>query len=238
MLAGLDKGEPSSRASRGVSNGFRAGGDKPQSDDNMHSSRPNGASSVGLLPDPYANHDREETTRLLIQALNDLGYHAAADSVGEASGFQVETPVVVAFRQAVLEGSWGRAEELLCGKGTRANGHGSGGGGLELAPGADRNVLRFRVRQQKFLELIEQRETVRALAVLRNEITPLCQGQHQTLCVLSKLLMSLDADDLRTTANWDGANGRSRHILLAQLSGEFMTSKQVHCAHLAPARTD
>ena len=220
MLTDFDRGEPSSRASRAASNGVRAGGDqalagsstshKPQPDA-MHSSRTNGA-SLGVHPDPYANHNREETTRILIQALNDLGYHAAADSVGEESGFQVESPDVVAFRQAVLEGSWGRAEELLCGKGAQGN-------GLALAPGADRNAMRFRVRQQKFLELIEQRETIPALAVLRNELTPLCQGQHQTICILSKFLMSLDADDLRKTANWDGANGRSRQLLLAQLSG-------------------
>jgi hypothetical protein len=152
----------------------------------------------------------------LIQALHDLGYHAAADNVGDESGFEVESPNVVAFRQAVLNGSWSRAEEVLCGKGAQASGN-----GLVLAPGADRNIMRFRLRQQKFLELLEQRETGRALAVLRNELTPLCQDQHPTLHLLSRFLMCQDADDLRSRANWDGAEGQSRHVLLAQLSGWF-----------------
>jgi hypothetical protein len=171
--------------------------------------------------EPYFGHNREEITRILIQALNDLGYHAAADNVAEESGFQVESPDVVAFRQAVLGGSWSRAEELLCGRGARGPGQASGNGGLVLAPGADRNFMRFRLRQQKFLELLEQRETGRALAVLRNELTPLCQERHETLHLLSRLLMCQDADDLRSKASWDGASGRSRHVLLAQLSGGF-----------------
>ncbi|KXX74493.1 WD repeat-containing protein 26 [Madurella mycetomatis] len=160
-------------------------------------------------PSSYFGHDREEITRILIQALDDLGYHAAAQSVGEESGFEVESRDVAAFRQAVLEGSWSRAEELLWGKGPED--------GLVLAPGADRNAMRFWLRQQKFLELLEQRETARALAVLRTELTPLVSEQHQTLHLLSRFLMCQDAEDLRAKANWDGANGRSRHILLTQL---------------------
>lgn len=225
MPTELDKGEPSSRAPRVVSNGSRAGGEHPlagsgtahktQPGNAMHGSRPNGG-PVGVQQGSYFGHHREEVTRILIQALHDLGYHAAADNVGDESGFEVESPNVVAFRQAVLNGSWSRAEEVLCGKGAQASGN-----GLVLAPGADRNIMRFRLRQQKFLELLEQRETGRALAVLRNELTPLCQDQHPTLHLLSRFLMCQDADDLRSRANWDGAEGQSRHVLLAQLSGWF-----------------
>jgi hypothetical protein len=225
MLAELDKGEPSSRASQhAVSNGSRATTHKTHSDA-MHSSRPNGGPAGGgggvRQQESYYGHNREEVTRIMIQALHELGYHAAADNVGEESGFQVESPDVVAFREAVLGGSWGKAEELLCGKGTRGAEQ-APGSGLVLAPGADRNTMRFRLRQQKFLELLEQRETGRALAVLRNELTPLCQEQHQTLHLLSRLLMCQNADDLRSRASWDGANGRSRQKLLAELSGMFM----------------
>ncbi|KAL2133190.1 hypothetical protein VTI74DRAFT_2764 [Chaetomium olivicolor] len=182
----------------------------------MHSLRTNGG-PVMAREQNYFNHNREEVTRILIQALNDLGYHTAADIVGEESGCQVESPDVVAFRQAVLEGSWSRAEELLCGKTARGSGQGSGTG-LVLAPGADRNLMRFWLRQQKFLELLERRETARALAVLRNELTPLCADQHHTLHLLSRLLMCQDADDLKSKANWDGVNGKSRQKLLEQLS--------------------
>ncbi|KAK4127596.1 WD40 repeat-like protein [Parathielavia appendiculata] len=232
MLMEIDKGEPSSRDPRVVSNGSRPTGEHPlpgssktqkAPSETMRGARPNGA-AVGVQQETYFGHDREEITRILIQALGDLGYHAAAENVAEESGFQVESPDVVAFRQAVLSGAWSRAEELLCGKGARASGQGSDNGGLVLAPGADRNIMRFRLRQQKFLELLEQRETGRALAVLRNELTPLCQEQHQTLHFLSRLLMCQDTEDLRSKASWDGASGRSRQVLLAQLSGSISPS--------------
>lgn len=239
MLSELEKGEPSSRASQPVSNGFRTGGGDRLSGpsttpktpaDAMHRSRLNGG-PVGEHQESYYGHNREEVTRILIQALNDLGYHAAADSVSDESGFQVESPDVVAFRQAVLGGSWSKAEDLLCGTGARGPGQASGSG-LVLAPGADRNDMRFRLRRQKFLELLEQRETGRALAVLRHELTPLCQ-EHATLNLLSRLLMCQDADDLRSRADWDGANGRSRQILLAELSGRF-TLTTFACSPIVP----
>ena len=238
MQAELSSQEPSGGASRAVSNGSRAaeGESAGASSSAMHATHPGAVHTVrangapaGLRRPDYFGHSREEVTRILIQALNDLGYHAAADSVSDESGFQVESPDVVAFRQAVLSGSWARAEELLCGKAAAGHGQASGNG-LVLAPGADRNRMRFQLREQKFLELLERRETSRALAVLRNELTPLCAEQHQTLHLLSRLLMCQDAEDLRLRANWDGADGQSRHVLLAQLSGQSSrTSRQAIC---------
>jgi hypothetical protein len=224
MLAEADNGEPSSRAARVMSNGSRAGGEftsataRKTATGGMHSSRLNGGSG-GRQQETYFGHNREEITRILIQALDDLGYHAAADSVCEESGFQVESPDVVAFRHAVLAGDWTRAEGLLCGHAASGPGQ-APGQGLVLAPGADRNTMRFRLRQQKFLELLERRETSQALSVLRNELTPLCAQQHQTLHLLSRFLMCQDAEDLKVKADWDGAGGRSRQVLLAQLSGK------------------
>ncbi|AEO63391.1 uncharacterized protein THITE_2108573 [Thermothielavioides terrestris NRRL 8126] len=203
MLTEIDNGGPSTRAARVVSNRPRAAG-------------ANGGPVAGQRED-YLGHDREQITRILIQALNELGYHAAAESVAEESGFQVESPDVVAFRHAVLGGDWVKAEQLLSRDSGRRPGQGSGDG-LVLAPGADRNAMRFQIRQQKFLELLERRETSQALTVLRNELSPLCSDQHQTLHLLSRFLMCQDAEDLRSRANWDGADGRSRQLLLERLS--------------------
>lgn len=225
MLMELDEGEPSTRAAQTVSDGSRAGGEHSLGasstphethSDAVRNPRLDGASG-GPRQESYYGHSREEVTRILIQALNDLGYNTAADNVGQDSGFQVESPDVIAFRQAVLDGSWVKAEELLCGKAAR-------GPGLVLASGADRNAMRFRLRRQKYLELLEKGDTGRALAVLRNELTPLCQEQHQAVPLLSRLLMCQDANDLKARANWDGANGRSRQMLLAHLSESISPS--------------
>ncbi|KJK75073.1 hypothetical protein H634G_09708 [Metarhizium anisopliae BRIP 53293] len=177
------------------------------------------ASTSAVRPSSYFGHNREEVTRILIQALSDMGYQAAAESVSEESGFKLENPTVAAFRSAVLEGSWAEAEDLLTEAivAGQAGEDGGGGNGLVLAPGSERNVMRFAMRQQKFLELLETRDTTRALQVLRGELTPL---DHDTVKVhfLSSLLMCLSTEDLMAKANWDGAGGQSRKRLLSDLS--------------------
>lgn len=140
------------------------------------SSNTNGHSSSGGKPKPsYFGHDREEVSRILIQALTDLGYNGAAASLSQESGFDLESPAVAAFRNAVIQGEWTEAEELLFGGSTEEGGVSISGDGLVLQDGVDKNVMRFWLRQQKFLELLEQRDTGRALMVLRLELTPLYQ---------------------------------------------------------------
>jgi len=156
-----------------------------QNSTNGTSSHSNGALSTSRAASPtYFGHDREEVTRLLIQSLRDLGYHGAASTLGRESGYELESPTVAAFRIAVLQGEWAEAEDLLFG--SRSSGD-SGGGvsvsngysnqseGLVLAEGADKDQMLFWMRQQKFLELLEDRDLGNALMVLRQELTPLNQ---------------------------------------------------------------
>lgn len=55
--------------------------------------------------------------------------------------------------------------------------------GLKFADGADQDELKFRLREQKYLELLEQGDLASALQVLRQELTPL----HQDIGKLHKL---------------------------------------------------
>lgn len=140
-------------------------------------------SKAKAKPSTYYGHDREEVTRLLIQGLGDLGYHSAADSLSRESGYEVETPSVAAFRYAVLQGEWGEAEALLFGSNAAEDGGGvsiSNGDshrheGLRFAENADKDELKFRLREQKYLELLEMRDLGGALMVLRQELKPLNQ---------------------------------------------------------------
>lgn len=175
--------------------------------------------SEGKPRPSYFGHDREEVTRILIQALSDLGYNGAAGTLSQESGYDLESPTVAAFRSAVLNGEWNEAEDLLFGTAGPAGQDPTGAHvtGLVLQEGVDKNVMRFWLRQQKFLELLEERDTGRALMVLRSELTPLYQDTSK-LHFLSSLLMCPSADDLKQRANWDGAYGESRQHLLSQLS--------------------
>ncbi|OTA94806.1 hypothetical protein M434DRAFT_20608 [Hypoxylon sp. CO27-5] len=216
MLADSDRAAASNGTSRPYANGKSHPRSSVTATTNGTSKAVNG-SSKARPSETYLGHDREEVTRLLIQALSDMGYHSAAQSVSQESGFELESPMVAAFRNAILEGNWAEAEHLLSGavvSGERGSEHGNG---LVLANGANRQMMRFWIRQQKFLELLEQRETGRALVVLRTELTPLYQDT-QKLHFLSSLLMCQKAEDLKSKAEWDGAFGESRHILLSQLS--------------------
>lgn len=176
---------------------------------------------------PYFGHDREEVTRLLIQALSDMGYHSAAQSVSRDSGYELESPTVAAFRSAVISGSWSEAEQFLVGAATAEDIHAQRpGNGLVLIEGADRNFMRFCIRKQKYLELLEQRDFRQALVVLRTELTPL-HNDAVKLHHLSTLIMCQSADDVKAKAAWDGAFGQSRHYLLSDLSSALKSIPQV-----------
>ena len=152
------------------------------------SSHMNGSSPLNrsAVSPKFHGHSREEVTRLLIQALGDLGYRDSASHLVRESGHELESPSVAAFRQSILNGEWAEAEALLFGTGYRdeggvsiSNGHSSQHQGLPLAESADKNSLRFLLRKQKYLELLEERDHGRALMVLRQELTPLDQDVVQ-----------------------------------------------------------
>ena len=201
----LDQDSSNSNGSRPFSNGQPNTNHKANlsSSTNGHSSSTNGTSSPHrngngysspisrAKPTDFFGHDREEVTRLLIQGLGDLGYHGAADRLSHESGYEVETPIVAAFRHAVLHGEWSDAESLLFGSNplddgggvSISNGHSHEHDGLKLVEGANRDELKFRLREQKYLELLERKDLSPALIVLRQELAPLNQdtGKLHTL---------------------------------------------------------
>ena len=113
--------------------------------------------------------------------------------------------------------------------------------GLPLADGANREEMLFWLKQQKYLELLERRDLGKALMVLRQELTPLHQdtGRLHTLSrqdsrvpsttpkpplTLLSLMMCPSATDLKSQADWDGAAGESRTLLLSELSSKIYPS--------------
>ncbi|RPA72278.1 WD domain-containing protein [Ascobolus immersus RN42] len=151
----------------------------------------------------YQGHDREEVTRILMQALSDMGYHKTASTLESESEYTLESQEVSQFKIAVLQGDWRKAEKLLK--------------RLNLREDADVNMLLFYLRQQKFLECLEAGNRSKALEVMRLELNPLDQPIELTQ-VLTSLMLCDSVDDLKRRADWDGAKGRSRSVLLSELS--------------------
>ncbi|KAB5550961.1 WD domain-containing protein [Coniochaeta sp. 2T2.1] len=214
-------------ATRVVTNGTRvsqhtsANGVSKNNSEGLNGSSQNGKAPARMPPGPYVGHDRGEMTRLLIQALSDMGYKDAAESVSKDSGIELESETVAAFRQAVLGGSWSRAEALLDGA-VLSDEDQRKGNGLVLSTTADMDKMKFRLKQQKYLELLEQQDSARGLQVLRTELAPLCRDK--TLHKLASLLMCQSPDDLKLKAEWDGAKGNSRNVLLSELSKNVSAS--------------
>lgn len=143
-----------------------------------------------LRPKTFYGHDREEVTRILIQGLNDMGYESSAQALSRESGFDLETPFASAFRLAILEGDWEEAENLIQNAqgGYRENeayptqsredvSGTSSKKALLLADNTSVEEMLFRIREQKYLELLENRDLSRALMVLREELQPLQQDE-------------------------------------------------------------
>ncbi|CAG8755986.1 3685_t:CDS:2, partial [Dentiscutata heterogama] len=113
---------------------------------------------VSALTSPQ-NPRREELVRLMVQAMQDMGYSKSASQLEKESGFLLESSAVAKFRDGVLNGDWDLVESLFP--------------TLELDQNQDIVIVRFLIRQQKYLELLERREIKLALYTLRSELTPL-----------------------------------------------------------------
>ena len=178
-----------------ATNGTRShanGLSRPKDATTDHGHVHNGSSvNDGRAAPTFFGHDREEVARLLIQALDELGYHDSSDMLAKESGYDLESPAVAALRYSVLEGEWPEAESLLFGPTPIDEGGVSVSHGrprfhesLPLAEGVDKDQLKFQLRRQKYLELLEVRDHGGALMVLRQELTPLHRDVSQ-LHVLS-----------------------------------------------------
>ncbi|RCH81038.1 hypothetical protein CU098_003417 [Rhizopus stolonifer] len=145
---------------------------------------------------------KDELVRLMLQTLYDLGYSDAANALETESGISLESDIILQFRTSILQGQWQIAESLLP--------------QIPFLFPTHVPKVQFLIRQQKFLELLEQSETMKALHVLRTEITPLGQNTDR-LHLLTSLVLCSSIEDVMQQASWDGTKGTSREQLLNQI---------------------
>ncbi|CAG8589791.1 8173_t:CDS:10 [Paraglomus brasilianum] len=158
------------------------------------------------------NPRKKELVRLIVQSLQDMGYSQSASLLESESSCKLESQAVAQFREGVLKGDWDLVESLLS--------------TLELDQSKDAVVVKFLIREQKYLELLEIRQLWEALTVLREELTPLNHNIPRRH-VLSSYMMCSSAEDLKRRADWDGAKGNSRQKLLLQLQKYISPSVMV-----------
>jgi WD40 repeat protein len=88
---------------------------------------------------------------------------------------------------------------------------------LELEKARCVNEMRLAIAEQKFLELIEDHQHIKALKCLRLEITPLCGDDIKSVQHLATLLMCRSTEEVRLKANWPGKGQQSRQMLVEKL---------------------
>lgn len=148
----------------------------------------------------YHGFDRGEVTRLVIQAMYDLGYDNVAAQLEDQSGCMIETVAVREFRDAILNGRWTDAELAL--------------DGLEGLGHVSRS-MKFQIRRQEYLETLssglgDKRE---AMKVLRQRVRPLCDDPED-LHALANLMACASAEDLREALpHWKDTSDARRELL-------------------------
>lgn len=184
-------------------------------------------SALNRLRSGCGPFDRQDFIRVLAQSLRDLGLTESFQALHRESQVQLEAPVICEFRQAVLHGQWDLAESKLAQAVSDTSVHISA-----PPPGSfdeenlsfegsnlhERGVayIQFHLWEQQYLELLEAGQVPRALRVLRERMAPL--APHSTrLKILSSFVLFSGPAELYERADWDGAGGTSRQILLRKI---------------------
>jgi WD40 repeat protein len=158
---------------------------------------------------PYPLVKRDDYIRLILQALNDLGFEQSAQLLSKEAKIQLHSESVTKFCQSILLGDWDSVEALI--------------DELQIESEDDIVSARFLIYEQKYLELLEQRKIKEALDCLRKNLTPLNKDQKR-VHKLSSFMIFRDVEEFKRRADWDGATGRSRHRLLERLR-RFISSQ-------------
>ncbi|KDN53451.1 WD40 repeat-like protein [Tilletiaria anomala UBC 951] len=80
--------------------------------------------------------------------------------------------------------------------------------------------IKFLIQQQRYLELLEAKQTAKALSLLRRRLAPLNYGSER-LQQLSSLVICASSEELREKAHWEGTGEASRRRLLREIEGAF-----------------
>jgi WD repeat-containing protein 26 len=149
-------------------------------------------------------HDKRELVRLLVQAMDSLGYSGSARALERESGTIAICPAMRCLRQCILDGEWSEVERVF----DKASN--------SFRTESDSAAARFVVYEQQFLELLDVGKTSEALHCLRNHVAPHCP-RPELLHKLPLLCMCSSPDEVRRRANWTGTGIQSRSAVLRKL---------------------
>lgn len=157
----------------------------------------------------YRGYNKTEMTRLLLQALGDLGYKDTADELEKESHVSLESPHVAKLRQAVTSGQWDEAERYF--------------DSVQLRDGTNDAEYRFLIRKQHFLELLADGDSTGGLQVLREGLAPLDVNKGELKALSGHVFDSPEA--VLRLLNGDAS--KARLSLLTQLQAFIAPSEMI-----------
>lgn len=93
-----------------------------------------------------------------MQSLSNMGLHDTVACLQQESRLELEPEIIKLFRKSVLAGDWTSVQDLVS--------------RIKISRGAE-EVVQYHIATQKYMELLEAKNKVRALQVLRKEISKL-----------------------------------------------------------------
>ena len=155
--------------------------------------------------------DRRELVRIIVQAIDALGYERSARALEAETGVEAMSTQMRTLRDCVLKGRWDQLETVLSQV-------------TVFKSEDDARAARFVLYEQKFLELLEAGHTAEALECLRSDLTRLSPNP-KLLHKLPLLCMCTTPHEVREHAEWPGAGPKSRTALLEKLQHYIPSSE-------------
>lgn len=175
------------------------------------------------------NHETE-VLRIISQYLIEKGLNESAKTLQRETGVALEGEVIQNLRNLVLDGKFDEAVQLIY--------------EIEYDPARICKVKQA-VYEQKYLELLEKGDVLKALDWLRgelivstkemDEIGSINDRQESTkdkIKTLSSLIMWKSIDEIKNIIDWDGAEGKSRKKLLDILQSHISPQKMLENGRL------
>lgn len=152
-----------------------------------------------------------DVVKLIGQHLTNMGLKQTVESLLRETGLpSFDHPIAAKFQHLILNGEWDQAKELL----DDLVAH--------CSPNDKKIVvsdMKLLISEQKFLELIDDNQCLKAVKCLRLELTPGYIIKNNTVRIrhLASLLFCKSSEEFKTKAEWPGKGSRSRQNLLNQL---------------------
>jgi len=158
---------------------------------------------VPLVTKKLSDADKE-IVRIVGQGLQEMGLPLASKALMEESGCKLEHSTTIELRRYIFEGNWDLAVKTLNKMKDL------------MKDKTNLQKMLFMVYQQKYLELIESNDYLKALNCLRDELSELNIYKNR-VNELPTFLMIKNKDELRKAANWEGTGENSRRKLLTKI---------------------